>query len=81
MRVKILGFSGLRSGSYQGHDWTNHHLYAEHVGYVPADVTGSVVEDIKVSANIPFDDIVIGDVYELSFNRFGRVDAIIPVQG
>lgn len=82
MKVVLLGYSDIKSGNYQGRDWSNRQLYVRHC--TPANgVTGEQVEVIKVPVTIDVSGFKLGDTYDVYYNRYGKVDSVVlnkPVQ-
>lgn len=81
MKVKVVGFSALRSGEYNGRPYQNRKL-----SYIlvddklkPKDYTGQVAGEVKVPSVVSpvVDTLHVGDVVNLTFNRWGQIDDIL----
>lgn len=76
MLVKLYGYSAVRSGNFNGRDWSNRVLYVEHLDNIPNGTIGSCFEALKVPTSIDVSKLFVGSDYNVYFNRYGRVDAI-----
>ena len=77
MKVILMGFSGVREGDYQGRHWQNRQLFVQHLE--PAkDVIGEQCEVLKIPVSVDISSLGIGQSCNVYFNRYGRVDSIIP---
>lgn len=83
MKVKILGYSGIRSGEFNGHQYTNRKLsYVLADGNMtPRDYKGNQAGEIKIGSSVAgkLDSFNVGDIVNITYNRWGQVEDILSV--
>ena len=82
MKVKVIGYSAIRSGEYQGRPYQNRKLsyVVNDADYNPKDYNGSQCDEITVPATIDFSNIKVGDTVNLLYNRWGKVESIVNLK-
>lgn len=83
MKVKIVGYSAIRSGNFNGRDYTNRKLSyvsADEKG-TPSDYKGARAGEFSIPAScmMELDKCNIGDLVNLYFDRYGKVETIVKV--
>lgn len=74
MLCTVVGKGQLQTGTYENYQYANRSLY---VTYEVRGIEGQCAERFKVPDRIcSLDDIRIGDIVDVQFNRFGRIDSI-----
>ena len=72
---ELLGYV-RRTGEYQGRPFDNYNLHCKMVD-PPAEHTGDCVEVIKVRSElIHSEDLVLGALIDVFYDRFGRVSKV-----
>ena len=81
MKVKVVGFSAIRSGQYQGRDYSNRKLsyIIDDPDFSPKDYVGRKAEEVTIPSTIDMSRIKEGDTVKLEYNRWGKVQNLIKL--
>lgn len=76
MMFKVLGVEQV-TGNFKGNDYSGRAVYAQFPDNYKSDrLTGVKVERIWISDRLQCPSFAPGDMIEVFYNRFGRVDNV-----
>lgn len=81
MKVKVVGFSAVRTGNYQGKDYSNRKIsyIIDDPDFSPKDYTGRKCEEVTIPSTIDMSRIKEGDIVKLEYNRWGKVQNLVKI--
>lgn len=81
MKVKVVGFSAVRTGTYQGKDYSNRKIsyIIDDPDFAPKDYTGRKCEEVTIPSAIDMSRIKEGDIVKLEYNRWGKVQNLVKI--
>lgn len=76
MKMKVVGKTGLKRGTFEGREWSHVKLYVVHYDPTVNDLQGEVAECLKVPEKINLNGLNPGDTIDVEFNRYGKVSDV-----
>lgn len=76
MKFKVIGKTGRRTGEFQGRPYANYKIYVIDIDKRP-DVVGDSCQALTVPERVDLSQVKPGDVVNVYYNRYGRVDDVV----